>query len=204
MIQNEARYEAAKQARIRNNARIGKERRWKESNADAQRVSDFLFGDGEFKSTPYTDAHGEERLRMHPVRKAAHGAFFAKMVDTLLEWGALTDKQTAVVVSMIERAEARVAECESQKAQEQAACEHVGTVGERITIEGAIFFTTHYETDYGTTHVTGIKDAAGNIFIQKGVRLGQRGDNVWIKATVKEHTVRDGVKQTIICRPKDI
>lgn len=204
MIQNEARYEAAKEARIRRNARVGRERRWFAGNPNAQTVSDFLFGHGEFANVDYVDAHGEERSHVHPLRKAAYSAFFAKMSDTLVEWGALTDKQTDIVLEMIERAKARIAERESQKAQEQATCEHVGTVGERITIEGSIFFTTQYETNYGTTHVTGIKDAAGNIFIQKGVRLGQRGDNVWIKATVKEHTVRDGVKQTIICRPKDI
>jgi len=127
----------------------------------------------------------------------------ADLVSKLVQYGSLSDKQWAFVDRLFAQIDGRAAKA-AARAAEAAQSQHVGTVGERITIEGTITFSTSYDTAYGTTYVTGIKDAAGNIYIQKGVSLGQRGDNVWIKATVKEHAVRDGVKQTIISRPKHI
>lgn len=47
-IIHEARYEAAKKARIERNARVGARRRMCEAEADAQRLIDFLEGNGEF------------------------------------------------------------------------------------------------------------------------------------------------------------
>lgn len=202
MIMNEARYEAAKQARIRNNRRTGARRRWLDANPNAERAENFLLGCGEFDPIPYTDQYGEERTHIHPLRKAAFGDFFSKMADTLVEWGALTEKQTDAVIGMIDRAEKRIAEREAAKAEQAATCHHIGTVGERREISGTIYFVTGYDTQFGYTTVTGIKDEAGNIIIQKGVPVGEKGEQVRLKATIKEHAVRDGIAQTIISRPK--
>ena len=207
MIENSARYEAAIERNIRNNRRIGNRKRWEQESGEdvVRRCMDFLGECGEFARTDIVDEDGYiTSSTTHPLVKVSYGQFYAKMGASLNEWGRLSPGQERAVLAMIEKAQNRIAEREAAKAKEQATCEHVGTVGERITLEGTITFSTSYDTAYGTTYVTGIKDAAGNIYIQKGVPLGQRGDNVWIKATVKEHAVRDGVKQTIISRPKHI
>jgi len=204
MINNEARYEAAKQRNIRNNRRVGAHRRWVESNPNAERAENFLFGAGEFANVSYVDADGEERSSIHPTRKAAFGGFFSKMADTLAEWGALSDNQTDAVITMIDRAEDRIAKRAKENARMQAASKHVGTIGERIDITGTIVFVVQFTGRFGFTYLTGIKDRDGNILIQKGVSIGKQGDELSLKATVKAHEVRDGVNQTIITRPKVI
>jgi hypothetical protein len=53
--------------------------------------------------------------------------------------------------------------------------------------------------------VTGIRDTNGNIIIHKGSKPNwEKGEVVIVKATVKAHNDRNGVKQTIITRPKVI
>ena len=47
-------------------------------------------------------------------------------------------------------------------------------------------------------------DAKGNVFVYWGKCLGNKGDNIKLKATVKGHDVYKGVKQTNINRPKII
>lgn len=144
------------------------------------------------------------------------------IVAKLIQYGDLTEKQWNFLVNLLTRIEQRG----QKKAQRDAShtldainSQHIGKVGERITIEGTVFFRTSFDGVYGTTYITGIRDAAGNVYIQKGAPLKRTSKNQWggtdefycdkdddvcIKATVKEHGVRGGVKQTIISRPKVI
>jgi hypothetical protein len=46
-----------------------------------------------------------------------------------------------------------------------------------------------------------LKDADGNIFVYSGKELCEKDQKVTVKATVKRHQERDGVKQTAISRP---
>lgn len=125
----------------------------------------------------------------------------ADMVSKLVQYGSLSLAQWNFMIRLFDQINNRAAK-EAERAANAAKSNYVGTIGERITIEGTIFFTTDYETAYGTTYVTGIKDAAGNIFIQKGVAIGRKGEEITLKATIKDHSEREGVKQTIISRPK--
>lgn len=95
----------------------------------------------------------------------------------------------------------------SQRTDRKAAdagSRHVGTVGERrdwtLTLQGRF----EYSGEYGTTYGHIYKDADGNVVLYKGsTRLpGERGDTVTLKATVKDHAVREGVQQTMLSRPK--
>lgn len=129
------------------------------------------------------------------------------IVGALVRYGNLTDKQWPLLRRLVEAMdgeEQRLRDLAAQREAEKAASQYVGSIGDRITIEGTIVFRTSYETRYGVTHVTGIKDGAGNVYIQKGVFIGEKGDSVSLKATVKDHSEREGVKQTIISRPKEI
>ena len=79
---------------------------------------------------------------------------------------------------------------------------HVGEVGQRIVIETTITFSKGFEGFYGTTFINSLEDADGNVFIYRGNKLGDAGELVCLKATIKEHSEYNGVKQTIINRPK--
>jgi len=57
---------------------------------------------------------------------------------------------------------------------------------------------------YGTTYITIAHDEQGNAITYKGAGrlIGRKGETHTIKASVKDHTVYNGVKQTVIQRPK--
>jgi hypothetical protein len=150
----------------------------------------------------------------------------ADLVSKLVQYGDLTEKQWNFLIKLITQIEERgqkQSKRDALHAQDAATSQHVGKIGDRITIEGTVFFRASFDGVYGTTYVTGIRDAAGNVYIQKGAPLKriatyknqwgddvteefycEKDDDVRIKATVKDHSVRDGVKQTIISRPKAI
>jgi hypothetical protein len=58
------------------------------------------------------------------------------------------------------------------------------------------------EGQFGTSYLHIMNDAQGNVVIYKGTKiLGGKTETLTVKATVKEHGERDGVKQTKIARP---
>ena len=76
-----------------------------------------------------------------------------------------------------------------------------GTIGQRITIDvEELKLLTRWENVYGITYLYKITDKAGNVFIWYASRTVESCNQ--IKATIKDHTERDGVKQTIVTRCK--
>ena len=81
--------------------------------------------------------------------------------------------------------------------------EHVGQVGERITIKAATAkLVTSWENEFGTTYLYKFTDERGNVFIWYASRGIAVEDGMTLKGTVKNHNERDGVKQTVITRCK--
>lgn len=200
-IENEARYEAAIQARIKINARKGRNRRWKEAHADGERLEAWLNESGEFAAQP----NDQGIWKNHPA--APRGAFYAKMAESLREWGGLTDSQTEAVrkglQQALERAEGREAVKTAQREIDLRSA-HVAVVGKRSDFEAQVEFSTSYDTAFGTSYIYGLRDAGGNILIIKGSAPVQisKGQKVKFAAFVKAHGERDGVKQTILNRVK--
>jgi hypothetical protein len=182
IINDETAYEQGRQRAIKANARRGREARWLAEDATRE-------------------------VLVAQLARAAYdarpGSFLAKMGESLEEWGTLTAGQEAAIRKIFaqdaERAEVRKAE----RAEAAAKSEWVGTVGERREFALTVTFATAIETQFGTLHILGLKDEAGNIVIYKGsAPFADKGQTVTVKATIKEHGVRDGAKQTIIARPK--
>ena len=195
MIINEAAYEAATRRRIAENTRIGGERRFKAANADAQTLIDFI-------EVNVSDA----QIERGPHHKGPDVTFIDACWCSLRVFGGLTDKQAAAVRNVIAKREERKAEYRAR----DLASQHIGTVGERRDFTLTVSFVTDFQTQFGITNVFGLRDADGNIVIYKGSsalynadhQFAVKGDTVTVKATIKEHGERDGVKQTIIARPK--
>jgi hypothetical protein len=82
--------------------------------------------------------------------------------------------------------------------------QHIGTVGEKITVTLTTMHIVVLDGIYGTNYIFICEDADQNVIIYKGKSdyFPNKGETATITATVKEHGVRDGVKQTIIQRPK--
>lgn len=219
-IEYPAKYEAAKQARIKRNAAVGRSRRWFAANADAQRLTDWLNHTGEFRRVwvcghnhddyDYLIQHPEYdacrcKTKVHPA--ASFGAFYEKMAESLLEWGGLTENQTAAVRNGMEKALERVKNRDADKAAQRANdlhSVHVGEVGKRADFEAVVEFAVSYETQFGLVYLVSLRDADGNVLVIKGSRsVGVvKGQKIRFAAFVKSHGERDGIKQTILNRAK--
>lgn len=213
MIENEGRYQAAIDRNIRNNRRIGNRARWeKESGQDVvRRCMDFLGETGEFARMEIIDDEGYiSSSKPHPLVKASYSPFYAQMGAAINEWGRLSPGQERAVLTMIEKAKARIEERAAAKEARVASAQHVGAVGERRDFDLTLKFKTVYETQFGLTKVYVMEDDANNTLVYKGsAYLTQEdgsaleiGNRVKFKATIKEHGERDGIKQTILSRPK--
>ena len=190
-IVNETAYQNAIARNIRMNAQKGRRAVWMKLEG-AKRVNDFINQIGEFKPT--------ENHAQHPVVKAAHGSdFYHAMQDNIMTYGGLTEKQNEAVLAMIARAEAKVAGYAAKRVAEAAKSNWIGTVGERRMFVLSVRHVITMEGIYGTSYLHIMEDADGNVVIYKGTK---RYDGIIsIKATVKEHGEREGVKQTKIARP---
>lgn len=177
-------YANAVRARIQANARKGRGARWLAEVADRAALV--------------------ERL------SRASGSFLAKMAESYEEWGSLTDKQEAAVRAAFGKADARKAEARIR----DYGSHHLGDVGKRQDFRLTVRSIVEIENDFGLLVITIMADEAGNIVVYKGRALGisydegrawkpaKRGDAIAFKATVKDHAEREGVKQTVVARPK--
>jgi hypothetical protein len=198
---NEFAYVNAAVARIAGNWVRGNRTRWFAAHADAQRLQDWLLSQGEFAGT--YDDRGNHRA--HPLAIRGNGGFIdllRKLAADLDECGGLSDKQTDIVRKALANQERFATERKAKYAAQDASSQHIGTVGKRENLTLTVQWVKYFEGAFGATYVHGLKDATGNVVIYKGSKcLGEKGATVTVKATVKEHGERDGVKQTIIARP---
>jgi hypothetical protein len=204
-VDNETRYIASGVARVTTNWVKGNRTRWEAAHADHQRLRDWLLETGEFQCT--WDERGN--VKSHPLAIRGNGGFtdlLRKLATDLSECGGLSDKQTEIVRNALTRQAQFVADRKAKFAADNATlaatAQHIGTVGQREFFTLTIQWVKYFEGAFGATYIHGLKDAAGNVVIYKGSKcLGEKGATVTVKATVKEHGERDGVKQTIITRP---
>ena len=90
-----------------------------------------------------------------------------------------------------------------EKAQIAKQSEYVGTIGERYTFPvKEIKLLTSFETYYGITYLYRFIDTDDNVLIWFASSGNMDENATAIKATVKDHSERDGVKQTILTRVK--
>lgn len=125
-----------------------------------------------------------------------------------------SEKQAQLVVRLVgelEAAEAVTAEREAKKAAEREARPNaaIGEVGDRRDFTGTVRWFDHFESNFGYTPKTNtvmiIDTAEGTVkwTASKYISL-ERGQQITIKATVKEHTVydRDQSITTVVTRGK--
>lgn len=121
--------------------------------------------------------------------------FLRSSAYNLAQWGNLTQRQLEAVEScfaVIDRVEAA-----------RANSQHLGAVGDKVTLTITVERVIVLETQFGTNYITIARDEQGNAVTYKGrVDIGNKGDTNTITASVKDHTVYNGIKQTVIQRPK--
>jgi len=132
--------------------------------------------------------------------------FMGSMAEAYDKYGKLSEKQCEAILKGIDARAARRAEWADKKAAIDATREHIGTVGEKTTMTIKVVHIVVLEGTYGTTYINICEDENNNTIIYRGKANGfpDKGETATITATIKEHGVRNGVKQTVIQRPKII
>jgi hypothetical protein len=130
--------------------------------------------------------------------------FMGKMAESFYTWGKLSPKQCEAILKGIDARAARRAEWADKKAAIDAKRDFVGTVGEKITLTLKVVHIVVLDGSFGTVYINICEDENNNTIIYKGNAKGfpEKDETATITATVKEHGVRNGVKQTVIQRPK--
>jgi hypothetical protein len=145
--------------------------------------------------------------RMHNAYGNISGyveGFIGSMAEAYDKYGKLTEKQSEAILKGIDARAARKAEWADKKAVVDATRAFVGTAGEKITLTLKVVHVVMLDGSFGTIYINICEDANNNTIIYKGNAKGfpEKGETATITATVKEHGVRNGVKQTVIQRPK--
>ena len=136
--------------------------------------------------------------------RAENAQFIAKLSSLDGEfWDGFRESFLTRAIAPTER-QIGLVEAEIAKRAQNAASGHLGAIGDKLTMTIAVERIIVLESKfYGTNYITIARDEQGNIISYKGLTdIGNKGDTLTIKATVKEHTVYKGVKQTVIQRPK--
>ena len=130
--------------------------------------------------------------------------FVGSLASAYATYGKLSEKQVLAVRKCIADRIVRKAEWKSKQAALDATRQHIGTVGEKVTLSLTCVHVVEINGSYGTNFINICEDADKNIVIYKGYAIGFpcKGETATIKATIKDHGVRNGVKQTVIQRPK--
>ena len=118
-------------------------------------------------------------------------------------YGILASLITTWNKSLIREAERKA------KAMKEAKSQHVGEIGQRITIDvDSTNIVTSWETDWGYVHLVKFVSTEGNIFMWKASSLNSFPDDLElvkkITGTVKNHDEFRGTKQTFLNRCKVI
>lgn len=92
---------------------------------------------------------------------------------------------------------------EVQRANTENTSAYVGEVGARLTLNTtAAVLLTSWANDFGITYLYKFSDEAGNVYIWYASRAIALQESMTLKATVKAHNERNGVKQTVLTRCK--
>lgn len=128
----------------------------------------------------------------------AEGSFLASVRDQLRTKGALSERQIAAVAAALDRAQAR--------REKAAQSEHVGTVGERLTIPVRVAFVRDLDGHYGPKRLVKLEDGQGNILVTFATSAWvwevDRGDELNVTGTVKAHEIYEGSAQTVLTRTR--
>lgn len=141
-------------------------------------------------------------------------SFIGSMANAFYTWGKLSEKQCAAILKGIDAKATRKAEWANKEAALNASRNHLGEVGAKLTLILTICHIVVLDGAYGTSYIYIMEDADKNVVIYKGNSdsvaltsegtVRSKGDTLTITATVKDHGVRNGVKQTVIQRPKAV
>lgn len=178
-IEDRDAWERGRDAAIKRNASVSRQRKWLAEDASRQELIDLCSDDfggtdsfprvfnedcaqcrkhfnWEWKNSPDCDGHPNEVIKS---AWRASGDFLEAMFEQINEWGRLSEKQEAAVRKILERAKGRVAEWEAKKAEEFA--NSADCPQGRVQVTGTIISTDLRETSFGNVWKMLVRDDSG-------------------------------------------
>lgn len=156
--------------------------------------------------TEEEEAQAVEMMKVIEGLNDAH-AYMLDNVQTLIKSGYCKFAHfgyiayAPVAYERYQRAVEREKERQAEKDAERNVSEYVGEVGKRIVVDvDSMKLVTSWETQFGHTYLYKIIDTVGNVLVWFASRPFDAEQIKKIKATIKEHSEREGVKQTIVTR----
>ena len=147
-----------------------------------------------------TDDRAEEIIDFLVDYSPEDEGFFPAVKKGINTYGQPTPNMRNAMVKVLDKSAAQKAEWATRDGK----LEFVGTVGERQAFAVTVKHVVEMEGIYGWTWLHICRDADDNVIIYKGSQDWGKGAQVTCMAKIKEHGVRDGVKQTIIQRPTKV
>ena len=186
-IEYPERYASAVKRNILNNAL----KTWRASNERHKEIESAIQGGRLYNDNSQVSGYTED--------------FVGSMAQALDTWGKLTPKQCEAILKGIDARAARRAEWADKQAALNAQRQHLGVVGEKLTVTITVRHIVELENAFGFNYVHICEDGEQNVIIYKGkADFPSKGETATIIATVKDHGIREGVKQTVIQRPKRV
>jgi hypothetical protein len=182
----------AEHTRARRQAGAQKRRDTRKAQIEAERAQ--RAAERQETTQAWRDANSALVARLQAYK--GDNEFLRGMIQNLAQWGNLSPRQ-------VEATESCFAVIERQEFA-RANSQHIGAIGDKVTLTITVEHIIVIEGFYGTTYITIAHDEQGNAITYKGAGrlIGRKGETHTIKASVKDHTVYNGVKQTVIQRPK--
>ena len=128
-------------------------------------------------------------------------SFYSSLLESFRDYGKLSDRQAESARTALARDSAKI---QAFRAAESDSA-HIGTIGARLVLSLTIKKILRIETMFGEMYIHIMRDSAGNVIIYKGSKhIAGENTTLDIKATIKEHGIREGVAQTVINRPAKV
>lgn len=181
-------YSEAELARLNKSAATRQAKRQAAYAAEQQRLS----AERAEKEAAYRAQHADFLAKIATLCTGTGSDFWDKMAaDLLLAFRSPSERQIEIV------------EAEVAKRAANASSGFVGAVGDKVTLTLVIERIVGYQTAFGAQYIHICRTNDGNVVTYKGTaNIGASDDTVTLTAAIKEHTVYQGVKQTVIQRPK--
>lgn len=126
--------------------------------------------------------------------------FYKSLQKCYEDFGGLSVNQCNSVRTAMAKAAAKRAVTIADAANNS---QHLGEVGKRENFTFTIKTIIAIPGIYGTSYLHLCENENQCAIVYKGTsEIGGKGDKVTVKATVKEHSVYNGIKQTVLSRPK--
>jgi len=148
-----------------------------------------------------TDDRAQEVIDFVKFEDPNEQGFLPAVKKGIQQFGSPTENMRNAVVKMIDKRAAQKAEWATRDGK----CNFVGTVGERQAFALTVKHVVSLDGgNWGTSYINICRDADDNVVIYKGSNCWGKDNVVTCMAKVKDHGVREGVKQNIIQRPTKV